>query len=444
VAQGSKALVLASLQGRVRMELGSAAEQASHVMKSEAEVCTYAAVPDGEGHLDGGTPPPPVARRRPSRWMVNSALLCVGLLLGVKLQRRAGAATTAPAEAQTESLVGFSASAAIEVNKTHLAGTWLFGTEHARCFIQPVGDGDIQFSVPLPRKQIALGTLHLDFPWWVARLTADDGEHVGSIRLSLLDEKSMTTNFKYPGETEWGDDTVAWKDEPKARPGQPPPPGPRPEGKTPTKPALRWEVATSHGLNVRERPDATAAVVTTKWRGTVVKGWRDGAWLRLESGKGYMLITDHTRLFLKCLDEEQGPSHPAAPHVAPAPYVPPHLPRPAPAYPHVAPAPYVPAPHSNTISLPIPRPTPAPTPPSMQTPHDNGKIGTWTVTTANGLNVRQSANPLAIILDNKVRGSLIRGRLVGGGTWLKLANEPGFMMVSSGGRELLRRSTLPQ
>ena len=67
-----------------------------------------------------------------------------------------------------------------------------------------------------------------------------------------------------------------------------------------------WEVITPHGLIVRKRPDKTAPDVTTKWKGQVVHGVRDGTWLRLEGGSGFMLIADRDqqRQSVKCLDEE--------------------------------------------------------------------------------------------------------------------------------------------
>lgn len=322
-------------------------------------------------------------------------------------------------------------------NTSALVGTWLFGREQARCFIQLLDTGQLQFNVPLPEDQTASGELHQVQNWWVAQLSANDGEHVGSIRLVLLDAGSMTTNFKYPGEREWGGDTLAQKELPKLQ---------APTTKPPIQDEpLRWEVTTPHGLNVRGRPDATAPVMDTRWKGSVVKGWRDGAWLRLTDDGGFMLMKnkrDPSKPFLACLDGEEK----CAPSTTTITTRTETLTTTSTLVTTMAPTP-APTPSTKITSTqapthePTPVPTPSPTPEPTQATVVDGKMGTWVVVTPNGLNVRQTRNPWAIVLDNKVHGSKVRGKLVGEGDWLQLIDEAGFMMVSSGRKRFLERST---
>jgi hypothetical protein len=53
------------------------------------------------------------------------------------------------------------------------------------------------------------------------------------------------------------------------------------------------------GANIYEAKDKNSNIVAKKRHSSVVSGTRDGEWLKLDDGEGYMLIRDDTRNFLK-------------------------------------------------------------------------------------------------------------------------------------------------
>merc|ERR1712187_973169 len=72
----------------------------------------------------------------------------------------------------------------------------------------------------------------------------------------------------------------------------------------------------------------------------------------------------------------------------------------------------------------------------MPSEHSNAPEAFWSITHPGGSNVRESANPDAQVLGVKPCQAIIRGTLEG--EWLKLNDEPGYIMMRRNGKEFVR------
>lgn len=294
-----------------------------------------------------------------------------------------------------------------EPDKVALVGSWLFGHERSECYIMQVQDG-LQFSVPLPQGEAALGMLKDDEDGWMeAELTSGTGEQVGTIRVKLSDKQGqLISNFKYPGEQAWGKTSTARKSD-------------IPADLTATEdteeddfaglnePVTKWQVVTKNGLNVRAMRDMTSAKLGTKWSGATVSGRRHGVWLDLDGEPGFMLIEDQGEPLL----------WPVADSVTST------------------------AESTSTTVTATPTTTVTRTPTSTTTTVTPSNLPRdWIIITDNGLFVREDMDHTSAVLGTKVPGSRVRGILAGDGSWLKLTDEPGFMMTGNAGKIFLQEA----
>jgi len=277
-----------------------------------------------------------------------------------------------------------------EATKASLVGSWAFGRERSECYVTLQEDGGLRFSVPLPQGQTAFGTLHpSEDSWMEADLSSNSGERVGTIRVQLTGEPGMlASNFKYPGETAWGKSTTAKKSDQatlEADRGDGSQDGASGYDSSDDGELVQyWEVVTKHGLNVRSMRDTSSVKLGTKWEGAIVRGVRHGVWLDLLDEHGYMLIADHGEALLQPMTG--GDSSPST------------------------------------------------TAPSTTTTRDN-QPRDWIVVTTNGLFVRDDTDSGSLVLGTKVPGTMVRG--VQTGAWIKLSDEPGYMMISTSGKTFL-------
>eukprot|EP00429_Kryptoperidinium_foliaceum_P086107 CAMPEP_0176191374 /NCGR_PEP_ID=MMETSP0121_2-20121125/4428_1 /TAXON_ID=160619 /ORGANISM="Kryptoperidinium foliaceum, Strain CCMP 1326" /LENGTH=806 /DNA_ID=CAMNT_0017530039 /DNA_START=1 /DNA_END=2421 /DNA_ORIENTATION=- len=300
--------------------------------------------------------------------------------------------------------------------KQELLGAWLFGRVKSRCFVsEDKATGKLSFSVPLPQGQVAAGPLRATVgDWYEAKLQANDGEDVGTIRLRLAQPSgTLVSNFKYPGDTVWGKNTVAHKDSTSAAAATTaapmattaaPSPAKAPEDGSPGA-VKSYLVVNAQGLYVRQFPDVAASVVDTKWAGMVVQGQRQGDWLKLHGETGYMLMRQHGK---ELLDEVSGNGEDMTTLATTAPPV-----------------------VTTTVTT-----TTLPPTTTSTTTIDEHQLLEWRVVTPHGLYVRADPNPSSLVLASKVPGARVRGRRVG--DWLQLEDQRGFMKVRNGPRTFMK------
>mmetsp|Transcript_97916 Transcript_97916/g.204224 ORF Transcript_97916/g.204224 Transcript_97916/m.204224 type:complete len:900 (+) Transcript_97916:190-2889(+) len=141
-----------------------------------------------------------------------------------------------------------------------------------------------------------------------------------------------------------------------------------------------WKVVTQRGLNIRSARDVGSLKLGTKWEGEIIKGRRNGRWLDLVDEPGHMLIEDNGEALLRRVKVEATTTSPPTPMVM-------------------------------------------------------GK-SEWVVVTEKGLFVRDEQSQTATVLGSKVSGTTVVGEPQG--NWLKLSGQPGYMMISSNGKTLLK------
>jgi len=318
-----------------------------------------------------------------------------------------------------------------------LVGTWLFGSDESKCYVTRTDGGKhLRFGVPLPNDQTAFGILQPRGQWLQAELVSNDGELVGTIRLHVINPPgTIVSNFKYPGEAVWGKDTIAHK-----------------ASTTTTSTAQvaidSWEVVTAHGL-VQSAKGRSSPVIGTKTKGSIVRGWRKGTWIGLVDEPGFMLIANGDQAFLKKATSAATTTLPFEEGLTWR-VVTPHGLNVRSAKDTTssiiavksegtvvhgrqegnwvrllgAPGFMLIANNGNSFLKQVEATTAAPS------TNEKAEIYVWKVMASHGLKVRSMKDSSSEILDIKLAGSYVRGEREG--NWIKLAGEPGYMMVSAG------------